>query len=364
MIGNDTVKIICLQSRLTGDLRDTVEPPTTTCAIAGGDIMRTLQATLAALLFVLLACVPASATEKSTHVYATKGDQTLKLDRYVAHGDQFQGRRPVLLYSVGGGWEVADRTDRPSVDFLEHFAALGYIAVAIDYRLAIKQAKQRGEITPANIRETYLRAIRWGVEDLFDATLYVLKHADEWNIDPDRIVIAGSSAGATNSLVAEFNVANQTELAKASLPPTFRYAGVISMAGAFWLEDNTPFAWTRPPAPIMFIHGGKDQLVTYDSDEKNSAYGPVYAQRQFASRGYSSWFIDLPEADHTMAFAGLIDYRNETEAFLEKLVWGQQPLSIHTVETGKTPKTFGNVAALYRRYLPPELLKVLDGSKQ
>lgn len=364
MIETDAVKIICLQSRLTGDLRDAVSPSSTTCAIAWEDIMSTLQATLAALLFALSAWVPASATEKTTHVYATKGDRTLQLDRYVAHGHRFQGRRPVLLYSVGGGWEVADRTDRPSVDFLEHFAALGYVAVAIDYRLAIKQAKERGDLTPANIRETYLRAIRWGVEDLFDATAYVLKHADEWNIDPDRIVIVGSSAGATNSLVAEFNVANQTELAKASLPPTFRYAGVISMAGAFWLEDNTPFAWTRPPAPIMFIHGGKDQLVTYDADEKNSAYGPVYAQRQFASRGHSSWFIDLPEADHTIAFAGLIDYRSEVEAFMSKMVWEKQELSVHTVEKGKVPKTFGNLAALYRRYLPPELQKVLDGSKQ
>ena len=56
------------------------------------------------------------------------------------------------------------------------------------------------------------------MEDLFDATSYVLKHAEDWNIDKDRIVIFGGSAGATNSLVAEYNVANETELALRTSP--------------------------------------------------------------------------------------------------------------------------------------------------
>jgi dienelactone hydrolase len=306
----------------------------------------------------------AQAIEKTTFLYATKAGQQLHLDRYVANHLQVQGKRPAIIYSVGGGWENGERDDRISKEYVEHFAALGYVGISIDYRLAIRQAKQKGEITPANIRQVYLRAIRWGVEDLYDATAYVLEHADEWNVDPNRVVIVGSSAGATNSLVAEFNVANRTELAKTHLPENFRYAGVISAAGAFWLEDNTPLAWKQRPAPIMFIHGAKDQLVTYDADEKNSAYGPVYAQRQFASQGNSSWFIDLPEADHAMSFAGLIDYRSEMEAFLTKLVWGKQALTVHTVENGKVAKTLGNLALLYRPYLPPEVQKALDAAKR
>jgi dienelactone hydrolase len=342
--------------------------------------MRSLTAALAALATFALApaalitaseaaqaapaAVADAAIEKTTFVYSTKDGRSLQLDRYVSSDRRFQGRRPVLLYSAGGGWEKADRADRISTEYLEHFAALGYVAVSIDYRLAIAQAKQRGEMTAANVRPMYLRAIRWGVEDLYDATAYVLKHADEWNIDPASIVICGSSAGATNSLVAEFNVANQTELSAEHLPKNFRYAGVISMAGAFWLEDGTPFVWKQKPAPIMLIHGGKDQLVTYDNDEKNSAYGPVYAQRQFASQGYPSWFIDLPEADHVMALAGLIDYRSETEAFLAKLVREKQELSIHTVEQGKVTKSFGNLAALYGRYLTPAAPRKTDTAKQ
>lgn len=332
--------------------------------------MHLLKATLlTAFCFALSACasapktqqntvppVPAEAAqneiEKTTHLFATKDGQELKLDRYIARDRKTQEKLPAIIYSVGGGWENADRGDRVSKEFLEHFARIGYVGISIDYRLGIKQAKQSGEMTAANVRQMYLRAIRWGVEDLYDATGYVLKHADEWNVDPKRIVIVGSSAGATNSLVAEFNLANQTSLAKAHLPESFRYAGVISIAGAFWLEDNTPLDWKQRPTPIMFIHGGKDQLVTYDADEKSSAYGPVYAQRQFASQGDSSWFIDLPQADHVMAFAGLVDYRNEMEAFLTKLVWEKQQISVHTIENGKITKTFGNLTVLYHRYLP------------
>ncbi len=343
--------------------------------------MQRLKAACAAFFIVLSACASApesgqtssqatatdttqSTVEKTTFVYATKDGQSLQLDRYVSTDPRFEGKRPVLLYSVGGGWEVADRNDRASVEYLQHFASLGYVAVSIDYRLAIKQAKQSGQLNAANMRQTYLRAIRWGVEDLYGATAYLLQHADEWNIDPSRIVIVGSSAGATNSLVAEFNVANQTELARKHLPEGFRYAGAISMAGAFWLEENTPFAWKQRPAPIMLIHGGKDQLVTYEADERNSAYGPVYAQKQFAANGDASWFIDLPQADHTMAFAGLIDYRSEMEAFLTKMVWDKQALSIHMIENGTISKTFGNIAKLYRRYLPPQLQQQLDSAKQ
>jgi len=78
--------------------------------------------------------------ERTTDLYSTKSGQPLHLDRYSASNTQNRGKRPVLICSTGGGWEVADRADRAAVDFLEHFAELGYVAVSIDYRLGVKQA--------------------------------------------------------------------------------------------------------------------------------------------------------------------------------------------------------------------------------
>lgn len=219
--------------------------------------------------------------------------------------------------------------------------------ISIDYRLGIKEAKARKEMTSTNWVEMYLRAIEWGVEDLFDATSYVVKHADEWNIDKDQVVILGGSAGATNSLVAEYNVANDTELARAHLPKGFRYAGVISMAGAFWLKAGTPLEFKSRPAPILFFHGAKDQLVTYDEVQGGfSGYGTAYYCRKFPGPDFPKWFVDYPEGDHIVAATPTIDCRHEIAAFLDKLVKERQQVSVHTVEHAKTPKTFDNFLKL------------------
>ncbi len=291
---------------------------------------------------------PATGVEKTTFQYATRGTQKLHLDRIVDPAVKVAGKRPVIIFSVGGGWESGRRDDRGVVPFLNHLASLGYTVVSMDYRLGIKEAKDKKEFTPANGVEMYLRAVQWGVEDLYDATSYVLEHADEWNIDKDQIVIFGGSAGAINSLVAEFNVANDTELARAHVPKGFRYAGVISMAGAFWLKAGTPLAFKSKPAPILFFHGAKDQLVTYDEAQGAfSAYGPAYYCRKFPGPDYPKWFVDYPEGDHIVAATPTIDCRHEIAAFLEKLIKERQQVSVHTVVHEKIPRTFGNLGKLY-----------------
>jgi hypothetical protein len=290
---------------------------------------------------------PATAIQRTTFPYATKGGQTLHLDRIVGTSVKVAGKSPVIIFSFGGGWETGRRDDRGVDPFLEYLTSLGYTVVAIDYRLGIKEAKAKKEFTRANGTEMYLRAIEWGVEDLFDATSYIVKHADEWNIDKDRIVILGGSAGATNSLVAEYNVANGTELARAHLPAGFRYAGVISMAGAFWLKAGTPLAFKSKPAPILFFHGAKDQLVTYDEYQGAFAgYGPAYYCRKFPGPDFPKWFVDYPEGDHVVAATPVIDNRYEFAAFLQKLVKDREQVSVRTVVDEKTPKTFGNLLKL------------------
>ncbi len=285
--------------------------------------------------------------EKTTFHYATRDTQQLHLDRIVDTSVSVAGKRPVMIFSVGGGWESGARDDQGIQPFLNRFASAGYTVVSIDYRLGIKIAKANGEMTADNGTAMYLRAIEWGVEDLFDATSFVLEHADEWNIDQDQIVIVGGSAGATNSLVAEFNVANDTELARAHLPQDFRYAGVISMAGAFWLKANTPLEFKSKPAPILFFHGAKDQLVTYDEFQGAfSGYGPAYYCRKFRGPEYPKWFVDYPEGDHIVAATPTIDGWHEMQAFLDRLVNERQQISGHTVEEAITPKTFGNFLKL------------------
>lgn len=282
--------------------------------------------------------------KRTTHLYATKDGQELKLDLLVDPSVAVTGKRPVILFSYGGGWEGGARDDKGLVEGLHHFTSSGYAVIAIDYRLGIKIAKQRGELTPATGTQMYLRAVEWSVEDIFDATALAIRQADAWNIDTTSIVLVGGSAGATNSLVAEFNVANETQLARARLPAGFRYAGVISMAGAFWLKADTPLTFKNKPAPIMFFHGAKDQLVTYDEVQGPfSGYGPVAFSRKFPGPDYPKWFVDYPQGDHVIAGTPMMDAMNEMDTFLQRLVKERQQVSIHTVEEAKEPKTFENL---------------------
>lgn len=280
---------------------------------------------------------PAASVEFTTHRYATKNGSDLFLDVILDPNASSQDKRPAIIYLFGGGWEGGDRGNRSNLDYWGHFLALGYAIVAIDYRLGVKIAKDKGEFTT----EMYLRAIQWSVEDLFDATSFVVSNAAEWNLDTNAVVTLGGSSGATSALIAEYNVANATPLAKEHLPHGFRYAGVISMAGAFWLPAGTPLEFASKPAPIMFFHGGKDWLVTYDEvQDKFSGYGPSYFFRVFAGPEYPKWFVDYPDGDHVLAALPLINRQLEIRAFLERMVRDGEQLSIHTVEHSRFPSSF------------------------
>ncbi len=84
---------------------------------------------------------------------------------------------PVLMWLHGGGFISGNAAG--SHDFCSQLVSdLGLFVVNVDYRLAPEHP------FPA------------GFDDCFDALLWIHAHADELGINPDRIVVAGSSAGA------------------------------------------------------------------------------------------------------------------------------------------------------------------------
>ena len=138
----------------------------------------------------------------TTYSYAVKDGDTLHMDVYLdstkLHADE---KLPVFLFSFGGGWTSGKRQDGQAL--LEDAAHHGYVGVGIDYRLGIRALSKQGvNIDSTNFASSYSMAITWGIEDLFDATCFVIDHADELHADTCRIIACGSSAGATNSLTA------------------------------------------------------------------------------------------------------------------------------------------------------------------
>ncbi len=265
----------------------------------------------------------------TTLSYAVKGADTLRMDVYLDSAAMTESaRRPVMIFTFGGGWESGRRQD--GRQFLVDAAHHGYVAVGIDYRLGIKAIKEQGvEIDSANFASSYSQAILMGVEDLFDATRYLADHAEEWQADTGRIVVCGSSAGATNSLTAEYLICNADSLAQSRLPRGFNYAAVIPLAGGIWLAQTDTLVWQQRPCPILAFHGTSDPLVPYDHvvlpGGAFGGFGPGYYVPQLKRMNVPHYLHAYDGAGHIIAAVGNnAKARNEMFHFLDSLTTGPQ----------------------------------------
>ncbi|WP_395672412.1 alpha/beta hydrolase [Inquilinus sp.] len=91
------------------------------------------------------------------------------------------GLSPAIVYIHGGGWVLCDLDSHDGI-CRELALRSGLKVVSLDYRLAPEHP------FPAPL-EDCVAAVRW-----------LAAHGRDWGIDPDRLVIAGDSAGANLSL--------------------------------------------------------------------------------------------------------------------------------------------------------------------
>ena len=107
--------------------------------------------------------------------YVERTSGPVKLDIYRSNKDTSAEPKPAVVVIHGGSWKSGDR--RQLGLYAASLARRGYVAFAIDYRLAPKHP------WPA----------QW--EDVRDAVIYVRREAKKFGIDPERIGAVGYSAG-------------------------------------------------------------------------------------------------------------------------------------------------------------------------
>lgn len=295
------------------------------------DMTRMAMAAMLALLIV--ACNPmGEGCSITSYTYAEKDGQTLQLDVYLDSAAlRQQSRPPVFIFCFGGGWETGERSD--GRDILADFAHHGYVAVGIDYRLGIRMQKDEGlSIDSASFAKAYSNAIMMGVEDLCDATQYVIDHAHEWDADTSRIVVSGSSAGATNVLTTEYLLCRGDERVAQRLPEGFNYAAVVPFAGGVWLKDIDTLCWDRKPCPVLAYHGIDDPLVPYGKVILHGgtfgAFGPDYYVPQLREMGVSYLKNTYAKGGHFIAGMDRnAEVRNEVREMLGK-VFEEAPFQI------------------------------------
>jgi len=156
-------------------------------------------------------------------------DPRQKLDIYVPEG--LTAKAPVILFFYGGSWQSGSKDFY--LAFGQAFASAGIVVAIADYRLY------------PEVR--YPEFVRDGAT----AFAYVQSHVAQYGGDPERIFVAGHSAGAYMAVM----LAADPEWLRAARTDPARVAGVIGISGPYNflpLRDEN----------LIAIFGGRDRSET------------------------------------------------------------------------------------------------------
>ncbi|WP_397569966.1 alpha/beta hydrolase fold domain-containing protein [Schlesneria sp. T3-172] len=253
-------------------------------------------------------------------VFATVADETLKLN--LARPASGDGPFPVIVCIHGGGFSGGRREDYD--DLCRKFAARGFAAATIDYRLSPKHR------WPAHIYDCKA-SIRW-----------LRAHAAEYRLDPDKIGAMGSSAGghlsqflAVTNDVQEF-VGDHTHLdqsSKVNCVAAWAQASDFTREYGVWKEapeafkgflgaDLTaqtrrlhvrasPLFWVTPnAAPTLLVHGTADQDVLFVQS--------VWIHERLLSAEVETHLVPIEGGGHGLTGAHLHQAEQATFEFFEQ----------------------------------------------
>jgi len=190
-----------------------------------------------------------------TLAYAEHDGKQLLLDIYEP---EVKSDRATILYIYGGGFSYGSRTDDNNRLIYQIFTDKGYRVVTIDYRLGMEGVQYRGK-TPGFIR-SFGKAVAMAAEDASLAIRFLIDNGRNYGIDPDNMILCGSSAGAITALVTEWHITNgKTGI----LPEDFNFRGVISFSGAIFSNKGRVRFNKAPSCPILLVHGTADKTVNY-----------------------------------------------------------------------------------------------------
>lgn len=183
---------------------------------------------------------------------------SLKLDLYQPTGDTVT-RRPAIVWVHGGGFSHGDKASGAA--FASYFAQRGYVVVSINYRL-LAPPGCGGEIDP---RPECVAAAYEAQHDAQAAVRWLRATAGTYKIDPYRIAMGGSSAGAITSLLAAW----RAEDPGTSGNPGFssRLGAAVSISGGSPSNEYIDAG----DSPTIFFHGTADPVVAYSWAVSNAA---------------------------------------------------------------------------------------------
>ena len=131
------------------------------------------------------------------NLITSKTIQDLTMDVYLPSDDD-SARRPLFVIIHGGAFYIGDKQDNFIGEICSYMASLGYVAATINYRIGFYP-----------LRSSVEKAGYQALQDADAAIRYLVNNAQKYHVDPDRVFVAGTSAGAITALnVAYMKEAN------------------------------------------------------------------------------------------------------------------------------------------------------------
>jgi acetyl esterase/lipase len=264
-----------------------------------------------ALLFIVLISVSAFAQTSSTDwavhaaneyqifpnlTYLTASNFEAKLDIYKRRDTT--GPQPTVIYFHGGFWAAG--TKEGSVMSLVPWFEMGWNVVNVEYRLA------RVAVAPA------------AVEDCLCALRYIANQAKTYDIDTNRIVLTGESAGGhlalTTGIIPD-TAGLDRECAGAALP---RVAAIVNWFGISDVYDviegphraNAAMQWfgslpnreeiAHRVSPLTYVRSGLPPILTIHGDADTTVPYPqaVRLHEALTKAGVTNQLVTIPGGKH------------------------------------------------------------------
>lgn len=186
-----------------------------------------------------------------------EGNKHALLDVYIPQSAaQAEKALPIIIWTHGGAWVSGDKTD--AGPYFKLLAAQGYVVISVNYTLAPYKKY------PTQIHE------------LNQAHKYIAAHAAHFHANPDKIFLAGDSAGAQLSsqmaaLITSPEYAKEVKI-HMSLQPS-QLAGTLLFCGIYKLEGLTE---ANPKLPRLLRWGDDEVVRAYSGTRAKD--GPVIRQ--------------------------------------------------------------------------------------
>jgi acetyl esterase/lipase len=251
--------------------------------------------------------------------YLTANNWEAKLDVYQARDATIPN--PTLIYFHGGGWTAGSK-ESSSLTFLP-FLNMGWNVVNVEYRLA------KISLAPAAVQDS-LCALRW-----------VYRNGKEYNVDINRLVLMGNSAGGHLALTTgmipasasldslcpgteELKVAaiinwyGITDVNELLTGPDVRNFAVMWFGGMSNREEIakriSPLTYVRAGLPpIISIQGDADPTVPYSQNVRlHQALDKAGIRNELVTipGGKHGGFSDTEMTKAYAAIGGFLDKQN------------------------------------------------------